>query len=146
LLARALYDLALLWRGGRIPECIGGYAREEWRHPGAFPQANAPQTWNQSVFPILVQALLGILPLASINLLSVYPALPEWLPEITLRNLRVGDAAVTIHFWRKANGTTTFEVLESRGTVHVISQPPIESLSVGIWDRLGALITRSNAA
>ena len=33
-LARALYDLAMIWPGGRIPECVGGYGRDEYGHPG----------------------------------------------------------------------------------------------------------------
>ncbi len=145
-LATALYDLARIWRRGRIPECVGGYSREECRHPGAFPQANAPQTWNQSAFPIIIQSLLGILPLGSAHLLSVYPVLPEWLPQITLRDLRVGEARVTIQFRRKKNGKTTFDVLEKEGKLHVVGQPPIESETAGLWDRLAALVKLPTAA
>src|SRR5205085_7621488 len=97
-------------------------------------------------FPILVQTLLGILPLSALNLLSVYPVLPDWLPEITLRNLRVGDATASIRFWRKDNGASTFQVIEKHGTLRVISQPPIESMTAGIWDRLGAVVKDTKAA
>jgi len=79
-------------------------------------------------------------------LLSVYPVLPEWLPEITLRNLRVGEANITIRFWRKKDGSSTFDILEKHGTLHVVSQPPIESMTAGIWDRLGALVKDLKAA
>jgi glycogen debranching enzyme len=139
LLARSLFDLALIWRGARVPECVGGYGRAEARHPGAYPQANAPQAWNQSVFPILIQTLLGMRALAPLRLLAIYPKLPEWLPEITIRNLRVGDATVTLRFRREGQDRTTYEVLQKRGTLHIVDQPPMESLTVGIWDRLGAL-------
>jgi glycogen debranching enzyme len=50
-LAKSLYDLALLSRTHRVPECVGGYSRDEAAHPGAYPRANVPQLWNQSVFP-----------------------------------------------------------------------------------------------
>jgi hypothetical protein len=76
-------------------------------------------------------------PLPHLNSLAVYPLLPEWIPEITLRNLRFGDAIVSLR--REASGEATYEVLEKRGTLHIIDQPPIDSLTVGIWDRLGAL-------
>jgi glycogen debranching enzyme len=145
-LSKALYDLALTWRHYRIPECVGGYSRSEAQHPGAYPQANAPQTWNQSVFPILIQSLLGILPLASAKLLSVYPVLPDWLPEVTIRNLRVADATVSIRFWRTEHGTSKFEVADKKGNLHVIAQPPIESRTAGIWDRLASLFNESKAA
>jgi glycogen debranching enzyme/short-subunit dehydrogenase len=138
-LARALYELALIWRTHRVPECVGGYARNESLHPGAYPRANAPQTWNQSVFPILIQTLLGIWPVGSLNLLAVYPALPDWVPELIVRNLRVSAASVSLHFRRDETGATRYEVLEKQGNLHIIHQPPPDSLTAGIWDRLGAL-------
>jgi hypothetical protein len=91
------------------------------------------------VFPILIQTLLGMRALAPLRLLAIYPKLPEWLPEITIRNLRVGDATVTLRFRREGQDRTTYEVLQKRGTLHIVDQPPMESLTVGIWDRLGAL-------
>jgi glycogen debranching enzyme len=138
-LARALYDLALLWPGGRTPECVGGYSREELAHPGAYPRANTPQAWNQSVFPLLVQTLLGLQAVASLKLLAVDPVLPYWLPEVTVKNLRVGEATVTLRFHRDADGDSHYEVVEQEGTLRIVRQPPVDSLTVGAWDRLGAL-------
>ena len=63
--------------GVRIPEC-GGYARER-PSPAAYPQANAPQLWNATAFPLIVQSLLGLVPLAPFETLVVDPALPDWL-------------------------------------------------------------------
>jgi glycogen debranching enzyme len=145
-LAKSLYDLASIWRMYRVPECIGGYGRDEAKHPGAYPQANAPQTWNQSVLPILIQTLLGMRPVGSLNSLAVYPRLPVWLPELTLRNLRVGDATVSIRFQRRDSGSTAFDVIEKHGTLHIIDQPPMGSTTAGIWDRLGALVEGIRAA
>jgi hypothetical protein len=113
-------------------------------HPGTYPQANTPQTWNQSVFPILIQSILGIIPVAPLNLLTAYPVLPDWLPELTLRNLRVGDARVTLRFRRNKRGQSTYEVLERHGSLRVIKQPLIESLTAGIWDRLGILTKKES--
>lgn len=141
-LARALYDLARLWEGGRVPECVGGYPR--WgegarAHPGAYPRANAPQAWNRSAFAILVQTLLGIRAAAVLDLLAVDPVLPPWLPELTVRRLRVGGATVSMRFWRDGAGDSHHEVLEQSGTLHIVRQPPLDALTVGVWDRLGAL-------
>ena len=33
--------------------------------PGAYPRANTPQLWNATAFPLLVQTLLGLVPLLS---------------------------------------------------------------------------------
>jgi glycogen debranching enzyme/short-subunit dehydrogenase len=139
-LGRALYDLALLWRGNRIPECVGGYSRDQAPYPGAFPQANVPQAWNLSVFPIVLQTLLGLRAAAPLALLAVDPVLPRWLPGVTVRNLRVGEASVTLRFWRDRAGDSHYEVLRKQGTLHIVRQPPVDSLTAGVWDRLGALV------
>ena len=137
-LAGALYDLSRLWRDHRTPECVGGYAREERIHPGAYPHANSPQGWNQSVFPIMIQSLLGLRPVASLRMLAVDPILPPWIPELTVEGLRIGDARATIRFWRD-DGKSHFEVVERHGALAVVRQPPLDSFHAGLWDRLGAL-------
>jgi glycogen debranching enzyme len=138
-LARAMYDLARLWPGGRVPECVGGYARGELGHPGTYPPANWPQAWNQSVFPLLVQSLLGIVPCAPLRLLVVDPLLPPWLPELTVRRLRVGEAAVTLRFYRDGGGESHYEVVEQQGELRVAHQPWMESFSADRWERLAGL-------
>lgn len=139
-LAGALFDLAQLYPDYRIPECVGGYPRGESRTPSAYPQANAPQLWNATAFPLAVQCLLGMLPLAHVELLLIDPVLPAWLPELIVRGLRVGQATVTLRAWRNDDGRTEFEVLHKQGTLRIIRQPPPESLTAGIGDRLHAIV------
>jgi len=139
-LATAMFELSQLYPGYRIPECVGGFARSERATPSAYPQTNSPQLWNASAFPLILQSLLGLLPLAPYHTLVVDPSLPEWMPEVTVRDLRVGDAKVSIRFWRNADGSSAFDVLRKRGKLHVIRQPPPESLSAGPGERLRDLI------
>lgn len=139
-LARALYDLARLWPGGRTPECVGGYARDEFAHPSAYPRANTPQTWNQTLFPILVQSLLGLVPFAPLHTLLIDPLLPEWLPDLTLERLRVGDASVTLRFKRSEKGDADFDVIRKEGKLRIIRQPWVESMSTNWWDRIKGLV------
>jgi glycogen debranching enzyme len=139
-LARSMVDLASLFELGRIPECVGGYARTEFPHPGAYPKANSVQAWNQSALPLLLHTILGLQPVAMLNLLVVDPVLPSWLPEVTIRGLRLGGATATIRFWRDDAGASHAEVVRKRGTLHLVHQPPIESLRHGARDRFGALV------
>jgi glycogen debranching enzyme len=141
-LMEAMVSLAGLYERARVPECVGGYARFEFPHPGAYPQANAPQAWNQSAIPLLIHSLLGLQPVAVLDLLVVDPVLPPWLPEVTLERLRVGGATVTLRFHRDRAGRSHVEVLRKRGTLHVVKQPPPESLAVGVRDRFSALVDR----
>ena len=74
-------------------------------------------------------------PFAPMNLLLLDPHLPDWLPEITIRNLHVGKAVAGIRFYRKGM-ETHFEVLEKRGKLHVLRQPSPWSLTAGLGERL----------
>jgi glycogen debranching enzyme len=138
-LARAQFDLARLYPEYRIPECVGGYERVEHSAPGAYPRANTPQLWNASVFPLLVHTLLGLQPVAPLDLLVVDPALPTWLPEVIVTGLRLRGATATIRFWRDDKGHSHGEIVHKRGTLHLVKQPPLESLSARVRDRFSAL-------
>jgi glycogen debranching enzyme len=141
-LAQGLFDLAQLYPEYRIPECIGGYARGERPVPGAYPRANTPQLWNASAFPLIVQTMLGLLPIAAAQTLILDPALPSWAPELILRGLRVGNAKVTLRFWRDRDGATKWKVLHQQGTLHIVRQQAPESLSAS-WSERGAAVLES---
>ncbi|HJR63066.1 MAG TPA: glycogen debranching N-terminal domain-containing protein [Gemmatimonadaceae bacterium] len=138
-LAQAQFDLARLYPEYRIPECVGGYPRVEQSAPGAYPRANTPQLWNASVFPLLVHTLLGLQPVAPLDLLVIDPVLPTWLPAVTVTGLRLGGATATIRFWRDDSGQSHGEIVHKRGTLHMVKQPPLESLSARARDRFSAL-------
>jgi glycogen debranching enzyme len=139
-LAQALFELAPLYPEFRIPECVGGYARGERPVPGAYPRANTPQLWNATAFPLAVQTMLGLVPIGALNTLLVDPALPPWMPELILRDLRVGDAKTTLRFWREDEGASKWEVLHRQGTLHIVRQPAPESLSAGWTERITGLV------
>lgn len=138
-LTQALFELAQLYPEFRIPECVGGYARGERPVPGAYPRANTPQLWNATAFPLAVQTMLGLVPLGPLNTLIVDPALPAWIPELILRDLRVGDAKTTLRFWREEDGASKWQVLHQQGTLHIVRQPAPESLSAGWTERITGL-------
>ena len=139
-LTRALFDLAALYPEYRIPETVGGYARGERATPSAYPRANTPQLWNATAFPLVLQAMLGMLPLAPLQTLVVDPMLPTWMPDVVVRDLRVGTATVSLRFWREEDGASRWEVLHKSGTLHIVRQPPPESLTAGFADRLTGLL------
>jgi len=139
-LATAQVDLARLYPEHRIPECVGGYSRLERATPGAYPRANAPQLWNNTAFPLIVQTLMGVVPLAPYGALIVDPVLPAWLPEVVLKGLRVGDASLTLRAWRDEKGYARWDVHDLSGKLRVIRQPAPESLTADIADRLRAAI------
>jgi len=80
--------------------------------------------------------MLGLYPYAPLNMLVIDPQLPDWLPHITVSNLRVGDASVTIRFFRKNNAASDYEIIEKRGSLHVLRQPTPWSLTATFAERL----------
>lgn len=136
-IARAQFDAAALFEHYRLPEVFSGHTRDaDHPFPAFYPQSNSPQAWSSSAVFCLLQAMLGLYPYAPLRTLFIDPHLPEWLPEIRLRNLRVGDAAVTILFRRKKNGSTGFTVEDQRGRLHIVRQPSPWSMTAGPGERL----------
>jgi hypothetical protein len=80
--------------------------------------------------------MLGLYPYAPLKMLIIDPHLPEWLPEITLRRMRVGEATVTIRFRRSAKGHTSYRILDKEGSLHVIRQATPWSLTSQPGERL----------
>ena len=88
-----------------------------------------------------MQALLGLYPYAPLDALLVDPHLPEWLPELTLERLRVGEAVVTLRFFRRDDGRSDYRILDQRGRLHVVRQPSPWSLTATSGERLLDLLT-----
>jgi glycogen debranching enzyme len=110
-LCLAQFQLADLCEGQRLPECVTGHARDAMHpFPAIYAAANAPQAWSASTPVVLLQALLGIRADAPHHTLWLDPALPEWLPELRLQRLRIGQASVDIDFTRDDTGATRFDV------------------------------------
>jgi glycogen debranching enzyme len=120
-LARAVFESASLFRYCRLPEVFSGHPRDHAHpFPALYPRTNSPQAWSASAPFFIMQALLGIQPYAPLQMLLLDPHLPDWLPEITLHNLQVGQAKVSIRFWREESGKTEFRVTNTRGNLRVL--------------------------
>jgi glycogen debranching enzyme len=136
-ICRAQFEAASLFDFYRLPELFAGHHRDrDHPFPAHYPNANSPQAWSASAVWCLVQSMLGLYPYAPLDLLLVDPHLPEWLPEIAIRNLHVGSAVIHIRFHRTGSGKSDYEVLDQRGSLHVVKQPSPWSLTAGFGERL----------
>jgi len=141
-LCRAQFEAASLLDFHRLPEAFTGHPRDaEHPFPALYPQANSPQAWSAAAVFCMLQSMLGVYPYAPLGTLLVDPHLPEWLPEITVSGLRVGGAVVTLRFSRRAGGRSDYEVVEQRGTLHVVRQPSPWSMTATWGERLVDAIT-----
>jgi len=136
-IAKAQFEAAALFDFHRLPELFSGHHRDEKTpFPAIYPNANSPQAWSASTTFSLLESLLGLYPYAPFHLLLVDPHLPNWLPEITLKDIRVGSATVSLRF-----EGDTYEVLEKKGKLHVIRQPMPWSLTATWGERLRGFLT-----
>jgi glycogen debranching enzyme len=139
--AKGIFDATAVFEHHRLPEVFGGLPRDpEHPHPGLYPDACAPQAWSASAIVWLIQAMLGLWTYAPLGVVIVEPELPAWLPELTLRGLRVGRGSLSIQFCRSAGGGTHYRVLEQQGGIRVLRQAPPETLDVGPATRLRELV------
>ena len=75
----------------QLPELYGGLQRDPTSFPVQYLGANVPQAWAAGAPFMLLQAMLGLQQDAPRGKLYVDPALPDWLPDVTLTDLRLGQ-------------------------------------------------------
>jgi hypothetical protein len=69
--------------------------------------------------PFMLQSMLGLEPDALDGVLRVVrPRLPRWLPQVTLRGLRVGEGSVDLRFARD-DGVVHVGVLRLEGRLRI---------------------------
>ena len=140
-LAKAVFDASELFEEYRLPEVLGGLQRDKLgSHPGVYPDSCSPRAWTASTVVMIIQALLGLHPLAPARVTILDPHLPEWLPELRLAGVRVGHSALDIRAWREPSGTTKYRVTKQNGRMLVLRQPPPQDPSGTIGTRLRGLL------
>jgi glycogen debranching enzyme len=116
-LARDISGAASHFLLNQLPELYAGLQRDPTGFPVQYLGANVPQAWAAGTPFMLLQAMLGIQQDAPRGKLYVDPALPDWLPDVKLVDLRLGRRRFDIRFWR-AGKETLFEVQKgNRGAV-----------------------------
>jgi glycogen debranching enzyme len=115
--ARSISEAASHFLLNQLPELYAGLQRENGSFPVQYIGANVPQAWAAGTPFVLLQTMLGIRPHAPRGKLYVDPALPDWMPDVTLLDLRLGGRTMDLRFWRDGN-ETKFEVL--RGDPRVV--------------------------
>jgi glycogen debranching enzyme len=111
--ARQLSGAASHFLLNQIPELYAGLQRDLTNFPVQYLGANVPQAWAAGAPFMLLQAMLGLQQDAPRDKLYVDPALPDWLPDVTLTNLRLGQRCFTVCFWREGKDTV-FKVLSGK--------------------------------
>jgi len=124
-LARDISGAASHFLLNQLPELYAGLQRDPTGFPVQYLGANVPQAWAAGTPFALLQAMLGLQQDAPGGKLYVDPALPAWLPDVKLLDLRLGRRRFDIRFWRDGN-ETLFEVL--KGQRHAVERKAVTAL------------------
>jgi glycogen debranching enzyme len=116
----ALFDAALFMEHVRLPELFCGFERRPGAGPTSYPVACMPQAWaSASVFG-LFGAVLGIsFDTPANRIIFTRPALPNWLDECAISNLRLGDAVVDLTL-RRNREHVALHVVNRTGPVELV--------------------------
>jgi glycogen debranching enzyme len=112
----------------QLPELYAGLQRDPTSFPVQYLGANVPQAWAAGAPFMLLQAMLGLQQDAPRGKLYVDPALPDWLPDVTLTDLRLGRRRFDIRF-RRDGKSTIFKVL--KGNSDAVEHKTIERTYAG---------------
>ncbi|HLH01382.1 MAG TPA: amylo-alpha-1,6-glucosidase [Bryobacteraceae bacterium] len=114
-------DLSIFTELHRLPELICGFPRHAGKGPTLYPVACSPQAWASGAVFMVLQACLGLSIDARNSRLYLYhTALPEAVPSVRIRNLRVGNANLDVMFERYGQ-TVGVNILRRQGDIEVIA-------------------------
>jgi len=117
----ALMDASSLLELHRLPELFCGLERRHGEGPTLYPVACSPQAWAAAAPFLLIQSCLGLTVQGDHSrVVFNRPALPEGIPQLSIRGLRVGDASVDLLFERQID-TVRVQVLEKQGEIEVVA-------------------------
>ena len=116
-----LMDASIFFDSHRLPELFCGFPRRPGESPTLYPVACAPQAWASGAVFLLLQACLGLHVLAPERRLEFSkPFLPPFLPRVSIRDLKIGDASVDLLLARHDEGDVGVNVLRRTGSLDVV--------------------------
>jgi glycogen debranching enzyme len=118
-IATQLYHAGQNYLYFRFPEVFSGLSRTHNPFPVPYPVACSPQAWAAGTTLLLLQMFLGIFPDAGHGRVTLAPALPSWLSEVRVSNLRIGAATLDLRFMAHGEYSTA-QVLSKSGSLDVM--------------------------
>jgi glycogen debranching enzyme len=110
-----LFDTAAYMDLRRLPELFCGFRRLQGKGPIFYPVACAPQAWASATPFALLQACLGLsFEPAAEQVSFCHPRLPEFLDQVVIRGLCVGNSRFDVML-RRHGGDVSVNVLERLG-------------------------------
>jgi glycogen debranching enzyme len=116
-----MMDASIFFDLHRLPELFCGFPRRPGEAATLYPVACAPQAWASAAVFLLLQACLGLDVFApERRLVFSKPFLPQFLPQVSIRDLKIGDASVDLLLTRHDEGDVGVNVLRRNGILDVV--------------------------
>ena len=115
-----LLDASLFFDLHRLPELFCGFARRAGEAPTLYPVACSPQAWAAGAVLLIFQSVLGFtISGRERRVVFARNTLPDFLDEVIIRQLQVGDASVDLVIARR-NGQVSVSVPRKSGDLEVV--------------------------
>jgi glycogen debranching enzyme len=115
-----LYDASRYVDLHRLPELFCGFVRRPGGSPTLYPVSCSPQAWSSASVFLLLQACLGLTIQAQDSAIQFStPLLPDFVQEITITNLKIGQASVDLSLHRYAHGVGV-DLVRKEGTIGIL--------------------------
>jgi len=95
-----LLRVARQFAGDRLPELFCGYDAAETDAVVPYPTTCSPQAWSGATAFVMLQTMLGLVPDALAGTVTLRPALPAELDELTVHNVTVGQGGLSVRLVR----------------------------------------------
>lgn len=115
-----IFEAARHQDSSRLPELFCGFTRRPNRAPTPYPVACAPQAWAAAAVHALLSCCLGLGLVHERNEIHFRdPAMPDFLDEVIIRNLRLGTSRLDVRLHRYGTDVTA-NVLSREGDPKVV--------------------------
>ncbi len=105
----------------RLPELFCGFSRMRTQGPTFYPVACSPQAWAATAPLALLQACMGLrFDPENRHVIFNRPVLPEFLDEVKLTGLSIGDARMDVQL-RRTGTDVAVNVLSRKGDIWATS-------------------------
>jgi glycogen debranching enzyme len=117
---RGLFESSTYFQHRRLPELFCGFVRRRHQGPINYPVACSPQAWASATPFAMLQACLGLeFNYQADEIIFNAPRLPEFLDQVCIRGLTLGDSRVDV-LLRRHDSDVAVNVLARTGTARVV--------------------------
>jgi glycogen debranching enzyme len=115
-----LFETSRFMDINRLPELLCGFMQRPEEAPTLYPVACSPQAWAAGSVFLLLQACLGLSVRGHpAQLCFSHPCLPDFLKEVRIEKLKIGQACLDISI-RRYREDVGIHILQREGEVEIV--------------------------